>query len=292
MHFKYPHSDYGYPIHHRNSTSYNAFKSLTGGVAVPINFNDEKNKLTYTGRSADESWKDVIVSLIDPNGLRIADVGCGGGIYSRAWSVLGASGVIGVDSSSTMISAAVENCTDLTNVSFRVGDATNTGLPDNSVDIVFERALIHHLPEINSCFQEGIRILKPGGMMIIQDRTPEDISFRGSNEHIRGYFFECFPRLLDLEAGRRRPTQVVLNVLSEVGFENARSITLWETRKVYSSINELSEDIRQRKGRSILHELNDSEIESLISFIDERITDNSEIVEKDRWTIWHAIKPL
>lgn len=121
--------------------------------------------------------------------------------------------------------------------------------------------------------------------MIIQDRTLEDISSQGSNEHIRGYFFECFPRLLNLEADRRRPTHVVLSALSEAGFKNTRSITLWETRKIYSSMNGLSEDIRQRKGRSILHELDDNEVESLISFIHERVTVNSEIVEKDRWTI-------
>ena len=44
----------------------------------------------------------------DPSGLRIADVGCGGGIYARAWCALGAREVIGVDRSPTMISAATE----------------------------------------------------------------------------------------------------------------------------------------------------------------------------------------
>lgn len=258
---------------------------------MPINFNDEQNKFTYTGRTADESWKNAIMSIIDPTGLRIADIGCGGGIYSRAWLVLGAKEVIGVDSSPNMISAATENCTDLTNVSFQVGDATNTGLPNNSVDVVFERALIHHLTEIHSCLREGIRILKPGGMVIIQDRTPEDISFQGSNEHIRGYFFECFPQLLDVESGRRRPTDVVLRALREVEFENTESTNVWETRKIHSSKTDLCEDIRERKGRSILYELNDHEIESLISFIDERVNTTNEIVEKDRWTIWTAIKP-
>lgn len=258
---------------------------------MPINFNDEQNKSTYTGRTADESWKNAIVSLIQPTGLRVVDVGCGGGIYSKAWLDLGATEVIGVDSSPTMISAAEENCTGLTNVSFHVGDATNTGLPDSSVDVVFERALIHHLSEIRSCLQEAIRILKPGGRLIIQDRTPDDILLPGSQEHIRGYFFECFPRLLEVESGRRRSTQAVLSELNEVGFQNAESFTIWETRKVYPSTNELSEDIRQRKGRSILHELSDSEIESLISFIKAQLTNSGEIVEKDRWTIWNAIKP-
>lgn len=257
---------------------------------MPIDFNDERNKFTYTGRAADESWTKAILSLDDPNGLRVADVGCGGGIYSRAWFALGAREVIGVDSSPNMISAASENCSGLSGVSFQIGDATNTGLSENLFDVVFERALIHHLADIHSCLQEAMRILKPGGMIIIQDRTPEDISFPGSHEHIRGYFFECFPRLLKIDSGRRRTDEEVLSELSAVGFEHAESITVWETRKVYPFKGELLEDIRQRKGRSILHELNDLEIESLISFIDERIDNFSEIAEKDRWTIWHATK--
>jgi ubiquinone/menaquinone biosynthesis C-methylase UbiE len=258
---------------------------------MPINFNDERNKFAYTGRTADESWTKAILSLDDPNGLRIADVGCGGGIYSRAWLALGAREVIGVDSSPNMISAATENCADLSSVSFQVGDATNTGLTESSVDVVFQRALIHHLTDIRPCLQEAIRILKPGGKVIIQDRTSDDVALQGSSEHIRGYFFECFPRLLKIESGRRRTDEAVLSELHTVGFEHSESMTVWETRKVYPSKEELLDDIRQRKGRSILHELNENEIESLVSFIDERLDDFGGIVEKDRWTIWNATKP-
>lgn len=258
---------------------------------MPINFNDERNKFTYTGRTADESWTKAILSLDNPNGLRIADVGCGGGIYSRAWLALGAREVIGVDSSPNMISAATENCSDLSSVSFEVGDATNTGLTESSVDVVFQRALIHHLTDIRPCLEEAIRILKPGGKVIIQDRIPDDIALPGSSENIRGYFFECFPRLLKIESGRRRTDEAVLSELNTVGFEHADSIPVWETRKAYPFKEELLEDVRQRKGRSILHELNDSEIESLVSFIDERLDEFGGIVEKDRWTIWNATKP-
>jgi ubiquinone/menaquinone biosynthesis C-methylase UbiE len=259
---------------------------------MPIDFKDEQNKFTYSGRNADETWKHVILSFMNPMGLRIADIGCGGGIYSKAWFELGAGEVIGIDSSPTMVSAAEQNCSGLANVLFRVGDATDTRLADNSVDVVFERALIHHLSDIHSCLNEAFRILKPGGRLIIQDRTPDDVSLPGSQEHIRGYFFECFPRLLEIEAARRRATQAVLSEMNEVGFQSTKSFTIWETRKVYSSMHELSDDLRQRKGRSILHELSDAEIESLISFIKARLTNDSEIIEKDRWTIWHGIKPV
>lgn len=232
-----------------------------------------------------------MASLVDPTGLRIADIACGGGIYSRAWLTMGAAEVIGIDRSQSMISAATETCTGLSGASFQVGDAANTGLPDSTVDVVFERALIHHIEDVHSCFQEAMRVLKPGGLVLIQDRTPEDVSLPGSEEHIRGYFLECFPRLLHVELGRRRAGKAMLNELRAALFEDSATVSLWETRKVYASKFELWEDIRQRKGRSILHELDDGEIRELISFIDSRVLATGQIVEKDRWTIWKAMKP-
>jgi 2-polyprenyl-3-methyl-5-hydroxy-6-metoxy-1,4-benzoquinol methylase len=109
---------------------------------MPIDFRDAANRLSYASRRADESWKSAIRSLIDASGLRIADIGCGGGIYARAWLELGAADVIGVDSSPVMVEAAREQNRAVTGLSFTIGDAAATRLPRQSVDVVFARALI------------------------------------------------------------------------------------------------------------------------------------------------------
>jgi ubiquinone/menaquinone biosynthesis C-methylase UbiE len=58
----------------------------SGGVSsMPMNFHDEKNRNSYVSRQADETWLRKMRDLADPNGLRVADIGCGRGIYSRAW---------------------------------------------------------------------------------------------------------------------------------------------------------------------------------------------------------------
>jgi hypothetical protein len=56
-------------------------------------------------------------------------------------------------------------------------------------------------------------------------------------------------------------------------------------------LEQLAEDLRNRTGRSILHELNDQELEELVDFIAKQVGSNAPITEKDRWTIWIAKKP-
>jgi ubiquinone/menaquinone biosynthesis C-methylase UbiE len=225
-------------------------------------------------------------------GKDIADIGCGGGIYTRAWSQLGASQVTGIDSSQQMVQAASESTATIPNITIRQGSATATGLGNESVDVVFERALIHHLTDLAACFQEAKRIVRPGGSYLIQDRTLEDVQIPASPEHLRGYFFECFPQLLEIEKQRRPSQQGVNSALQEVGFASVHVHTVWETRKVYAHPNELADDLRTRTGRSLLHELTDSELAALISYILSKLPTDQSIIERDRWTIWHTEKDL
>ncbi|MCL6625324.1 MAG: class I SAM-dependent methyltransferase [Alicyclobacillus shizuokensis] len=256
---------------------------------MPIDFHDKTNRNTYASRIADTSWRDTMRSLLDARGLRVADIGCGGGIYSRAWIELGARSVIGVDSSSVMVEAAREHSSDYPALSFIIGDAAATGLTQGSVDVVFARALIHHLKDLDAFTSEARRILTHGGWLIIQDRTPEDVNLPGSPQHVRGYFFERFPRLLDAERSRRWTTEDVASAMRRVGFTTIGTVTFWETRRRYGSFNELAEDLRARTGRSILHDLNEEELRDSISFIEQKVAGNERIIETDRWTVWHSI---
>lgn len=128
-----------------------------------IDFHSAGIRGTYARRDADARWSEAMSSIVTPEGRRIADIGCGGGIYSRAWRSLGAAEVVGVDFSEQMISDAREANAGISALSFLHADALSTGLPGGGIDIVFERALIHHLPDVAACFAEAFRILVPGG---------------------------------------------------------------------------------------------------------------------------------
>src|SRR5690625_4492963 len=70
-------------------------------------------------------------------------------------------------------------------------------------NLVLERALIHHINDIQACFNEAYRVLQENGIYIIQDRTPDDCLLAGNDYHIRGYIFERCPRLAEKEKNRR-----------------------------------------------------------------------------------------
>lgn len=257
---------------------------------MPIDFHASENKESYATRDADQTWVDAIAARAAPHGKRVLDIGCGGGIYTRAWANLGAASVTGVDFSAVMLEAAAEHCHGIPNVAFHRGNATATGLPDGSADIVFERAVIHHVPDMPACFPEAYRLLAPGGLYIIQDKTPQDIQRFGTPEYIGGYFFERFPRLLEVERARRPQSETVCQELAGSGFTQIEQRQLLETHRTYRSFAELADALRQRTGRSIAHDLSDAELADLIAYIRERIPQDGPITEKVYWTLWWARK--
>lgn len=256
-----------------------------------IDFHSDKNRLTYANRLADTSWKQAIEELLPAKDFSKAlDIGCGGGTYSKALVDLGVKSVTGVDFSKAILDGARQNCKDYQNISFVYGNALETNLQSDSYDLLLERALIHHIQDLKSCVSEAFRLLKEDGVYIVQDRTPEDCLLAGDENHIRGYFFELFPWLTEKEINRRHKSHFVIEALQAVGFKEIEEVQLWETRATYDNKEQLLIDLSQRTGRSILHELDDQELELLLKHVDKSLTKETEIVEKDRWTIWKAVK--
>ena len=261
---------------------------------MPINFHADNNRFNYAARQADAFWMAAISEIIDVRGKKVADIGCGGGIYAKALAEMGAASVTGVDFSEVSLEGARENCRDYASINFATGHALDTGLSDNQFDLVLERALIHHLArnDVQACFAEAFRLLKPGGILIVQDRTPGDCLLPGSAKHIRGYLFSRYPKLIEKEIERRFESEFVISTLQQVGFQDVGRRKLWEIRKIYPNFDALRQELLARTGRSILHELSDEELQDLSAYIQVQLQkqDGQEITERDRWTIWSARK--
>jgi hypothetical protein len=111
-------------------------------------------------------------------------------------------------------------------------------------------------------------------------------------EHLRAYFHERYPRLLEVELRRRPRSEVVLAALAAAGFTHVETRNFWETRRVYATFDELADDLRQRVDRSILHELSDTELADLIVYVRERLPEYGPYPDASRWTLWWGVKPV
>ncbi|AKE15850.1 MULTISPECIES: class I SAM-dependent methyltransferase [Bacillus] len=257
---------------------------------MSINFHDENNKYTYAIRNAHISWAEMVKNITEIQNKQIIDIGCGGGIYTKELALMGAKNVVGLDFSKEILQAAKENCNNFSNISFIHGDAHNIPYPNETFDIVISRAVIHHLQDIPTFLREASRILNKNGVLILQDRTIEDCTIPGSPEHIRGYFFSLFPKLIEIESKRRPKTNTIQTELQKHSLHVLPAQTQWEIRKIHDSVEALLQDLSPRTGRSILYELTDDELSQLLQHIQTALQNVSPIIERDRWTIWSAMK--
>jgi SAM-dependent methyltransferase len=110
-------------------------------------------------------------------GMRVLDVGCGGGdVTFDLASLVGLTGAaVGVDVDATKIALAREDADQVgvTNVEFRIADL-NKGLGEEEYDAIYVRFVLTHLREPEGAVETMRRALRRGGTLIV-----EDIDFRG-----------------------------------------------------------------------------------------------------------------
>jgi len=106
-------------------------------------------------------------------GMRVADFGCGTGAMIRMLTALaGPDGsVTGIDVHADQLEQAAQICEfeAIRNAVFVTADARSTGLPSGSFDLVYCRSLLIHLKDPAACVEEMWRVLRPGGLLVVEE---------------------------------------------------------------------------------------------------------------------------
>ena len=111
------------------------------------------------------------------SGDKVLDVGCGtGNLTLTAKASAGAGGsVYGIDAAPEMIEVARKKARQAgLDVTFDIGLIEKIPFPEATFDAVINRLMIHHLPDDlkRQAFAEILRVLKPGGHLLVADFTP------------------------------------------------------------------------------------------------------------------------
>ncbi|MEZ5787817.1 MAG: class I SAM-dependent methyltransferase [Xanthobacteraceae bacterium] len=117
----------------------------------------------YMGRWSRPVARKFLLWLALPPDGRWLDIGCGTGVVTQ--TVLECAApieVLGVDSSEGFLELARRNTAD-SRASFRMGDAQNLPLADNSVDNAVSGLVLNFMPDKAKALAEMKRVTRPGG---------------------------------------------------------------------------------------------------------------------------------
>jgi len=115
------------------------------------------------------AWQETLKESVGAGTLRILDVGTGTGFLALLLAELGHR-CTGVDLSQEMLRQAQKKARQARlKIDFYGGDAENLPFKECSFDVVINRHLLWTLPRPETALRDWVRVLKPGGKLIIID---------------------------------------------------------------------------------------------------------------------------
>jgi ubiquinone/menaquinone biosynthesis C-methylase UbiE len=115
-----------------------------------------------------QAWRSALETALSAVGrLKVLDVGTGPGVFACLYAQMGHE-CIGLDFSNRMLAAARQRAAELTlDCAFVFGDAEEPPFDADSFDCVSSRHLLFNLPRPGVAVRQWVRILKPGGKLIL-----------------------------------------------------------------------------------------------------------------------------
>ncbi|WP_035795737.1 class I SAM-dependent methyltransferase [Kitasatospora mediocidica] len=142
-------------------------------------------------------------------GLRAVEVGAGTGMFCAALADASPGAmVVGIEPSAPMLAEAVRR-NARPGVRYLAGSAEALPVVDGGFDLALLSRVVHHLPDRPAAARELLRVLRPGGRLVV--RT----TFR---ERLDALVYQYWPRLRETDARRFPAEREVLDDFTAAGF--------------------------------------------------------------------------
>jgi len=123
------------------------------------------------GLDAAPEWPALQSLLPRMHGLKVVDLGCGYGWFSRWASEHGAHSVLGFDVSEKMLEQA-RNTTSAANIQYARADLEHLDLAEGSFDLAYSSLALHYIKDLAGLFAKVYAALKPGSRFVFSIEHP------------------------------------------------------------------------------------------------------------------------
>ncbi|NVZ12989.1 MULTISPECIES: bifunctional 2-polyprenyl-6-hydroxyphenol methylase/3-demethylubiquinol 3-O-methyltransferase UbiG [unclassified Pseudomonas] len=114
----------------------------------------------------------ALQSMLPPmSGLKVVDLGCGYGWFSRWAQEQGAEQVLGLDVSQKMLARARE-MTSSSAITYAIADLEKLELPDATFDLAYSSLAFHYIVDLKGLFARIHQALVPGGRLVFSIEHP------------------------------------------------------------------------------------------------------------------------
>ncbi|MGW3832779.1 class I SAM-dependent methyltransferase [Streptomyces microflavus] len=181
----------------------------------------------WKGRTPSANWLSEFRKLdLSIAGRRVLDIGCGMGYYGDLLAGLGAE-VYGLDRQEEFVKSAKSK-------RYRGAiraNATELPVADSSLDLVYARYVLHHIPrgQLFGLIGNIYRSLSDGGYLLIESTTPEL-----ANRH---HDIQIYPKLKSIIASMYPSIETFADLLSRAGFQAIEITETTQTRDPYCNVH-------------------------------------------------------
>lgn len=133
-------------------------------------------------------------------------------------------------------------------VDFKKMSAEDLNFKSNSFDLISISMALHHLPEIEKAFTEILRVLKPGGWIIVSELFSDNLNPAQEVHKMFHHFRSKTDRILGVSHNETFPKNEILEMLKKAGIDIQYHFEFNKDLNLIATSEELNSRLEKMKG--------------------------------------------